>query len=99
MLRVSQLKTEFLPLLSVSFVSENSVVAAVSVCCFLLVELCRVLEGEETPYFAQLIITINKLCPGVSVCILEGQGGNAELMFPNGCLVAGPRLLPNALQL
>lgn len=31
-LRVSQLKTEFLPLLSVSFVSENSVVAAVSVC-------------------------------------------------------------------
>lgn len=29
--RVSTLKTEFLPLLSVSFVSENSVVAAVSV--------------------------------------------------------------------
>lgn len=74
-------------------------VAAVSVSSFLLVELCRVLEGEETLYFAQLIITINKLCPGVSVCILEGQGGNAELVFPNGCLVAGPRLLPDALQL
>lgn len=29
--RVSTLKTEFLPLLSVSFVSENSVVAAVSI--------------------------------------------------------------------
>lgn len=30
--RVSTLRTEFLPLLSVSFVSENSVVAAVSIC-------------------------------------------------------------------
>ncbi|XP_030315425.1 actin-related protein 2/3 complex subunit 1A isoform X2 [Calypte anna] len=34
--RVSQLKTEFLPLLSVSFVSENSVVAAGHDCCPML---------------------------------------------------------------
>lgn len=33
---VSQLKTEFLPLLSVSFVSENSVVAAGHDCCPML---------------------------------------------------------------
>ena len=35
-LRVSTLKTEFLPLLSVSFVSENSVVAAGHDCCPML---------------------------------------------------------------
>ncbi|XP_029787239.1 actin-related protein 2/3 complex subunit 1A-like [Suricata suricatta] len=34
--RVSTLKTEFLPLLSVSFVSENSVVAAGHDCCPML---------------------------------------------------------------
>uniref|UniRef100_A0A5F8GME1 Actin related protein 2/3 complex subunit 1A n=1 Tax=Monodelphis domestica TaxID=13616 RepID=A0A5F8GME1_MONDO len=33
---VSQLKTEFLPLLSVSFVSENSVVTDVHLCCSML---------------------------------------------------------------
>lgn len=71
-------------------------------CKCLLFPPCRALscfEGGEPPIFCTVNNNTEPAVPCVSVCLLEGQAGNVEVLFPDGFFLAGPRLLPDALQL
>lgn len=91
MFRVSQLKTEFLPLLSVSFVSENSVVAAVSVFIFFLVEYCSVLESEKNTMSCKVSDKQDvPWCHYISAINNNRARETLVLHMLSRCVVAGP---------